>query len=340
MLKCWKNISKFIDDWSDVFIKKLDIKTEKMTIKNADDAFGLWKSQFSRFCANSIIYEYWINNTDEIKDYINQKTANGEAIIAKDNEKTLGYFIYDIFDFHGAKSAFISFVGNASISENRYYIYTSLYRDIAEKWVSKGILNHYISICVDDVEIKNALFELGFGSYVVDAFSALSEIPSCENSVIISIATIADAEALYEIEKEAHEYYSLSPIFLKKEIDSFDEFTNFLKTNDILTAKNGEDIVGFMNVGISDNDDIYLMKGKGFGGMGAYIKKAYRGMNIGSQLIAAASEYYSSKSCSTIHVDWETANLYGNRFWQKYFTPTIISLKRTIHPDMIGKEVY
>ena len=314
---------------------KFNITTEIMTARNTNEAFELWKAQFSRFCSDSIIYDYWIKNADKILGYIKSKVDSGEAVAAKYDEKILGYFIYDVFDFHGSKSAFVSFAGNASVFENRYYIYASLYKDIAEKWVSNGILNHYISICVDDVEIKDAFFDLGFGSYVVDAFSALSEIPSCKNSFNISKAAISDAESLYEMEEKSSRYYSLSPIFLTKERDSFDEFLDFTKTNDVLIAKDKDDIIGFMNIGISGGDDIYYMKGKGFGGMGAYIKKEYRGMNVGNQLIAAAAEYYSAKSSLPVHVDWETANLYGNRFWRKHFTPTIITLKRTIHADII-----
>ncbi|MDF2686658.1 MAG: hypothetical protein K0S55_1840, partial [Clostridia bacterium] len=102
-------------------------------------------------------------------------------------------------------------------------------------------------------------------------------------------------------------------------------------------AKHSNKIVGFMNLTIADNNDVFRMCSKGFGQIdeiGAYIKDEYRNKNIGNLFINAISEYCMQNNVPCVHVDFESANLYANRFWKKHFKPVMISLKRTTHADI------
>ena len=70
--------------------------------------------------------------------------------------------------------------------------------------------------------------------------------------------------------------------------------------------------------------------------IGAYIKLEYRNKKIGMELLKFANNYCRGISAPYIHVDFETANLYGNKFWRKYFTPMLLSMRRTINKDING----
>ncbi len=68
--------------------------------------------------------------------------------------------------------------------------------------------------------------------------------------------------------------------------------------------------------------------------IGAYIKLEYRNKKIGIELLKIVNDYCKDFNVPYIHVDFETANLYGNKFWKKYFTPMLLSMRRPINKDI------
>lgn len=66
---------------------------------------------------------------------------------------------------------------------------------------------------------------------------------------------------------------------------------------------------------------------------GAFVKSEYRGKGVGTRLLKEVFNYCVDAGKSFVHVSFETANPYANRFWSKYLKPTIRSLRRTINKD-------
>lgn len=68
--------------------------------------------------------------------------------------------------------------------------------------------------------------------------------------------------------------------------------------------------------------------------IGAYIKEEYRNKKVGIELLKFANDYCKEMNVPYIHVDFETANLYANKFWKKHFTPMLLSMRRTINKNI------
>lgn len=69
--------------------------------------------------------------------------------------------------------------------------------------------------------------------------------------------------------------------------------------------------------------------------IGAFVQPDYRGgKGLGKQLEKAAFDYCRSNGISRLHVDFETANPYANRFWRKDFNPMLLSVRRTINKNI------
>jgi GNAT superfamily N-acetyltransferase len=316
-----------------------NLAIEPMQTNEIGKAIDLWQKQFTHFCSQSAIYPYWLNNTLEIEDYLNAKTSQGKSFVAKLDSKICGYLAYDAIKFHGSNSAICHFCGNAAELEGRNFIYTSLYTEIAKIWVNKGIANHYIGICSNDIEIKNVFFDIGFGAYLIDAFTNFEQTKHCDRSMEIVKAGTVDANDLYEVVKESKDYYFSSPIFLTMQPYALKDLTQLIETSTVFIARDQGKIIGFMNLRTAEENDIFRMSVKNCGridDIGAYIKQDYRGRNVGAQFMQAISAYCKENSIPCVHVDFETANLYANKFWKKYFTPTMLSLKRTLHSDSIN----
>jgi GNAT superfamily N-acetyltransferase len=320
-------------------IKNLTIQT--MQPGDTAEALDLWRKQFTHFCSQSDIYPIWQDNLEEIEAYIHGRTVQGKALAARMDGRLAGYICYGTFNFHGAQSAFCHFPGNAAEIEGRARIYSLLYSELASQWVAKGIAAHYITISNADAEAKNALFDIGFGAYVMDGFKTFEALPPSEPSVEISIASLADAGDLYEVVKESKEYYLSSPIFLTMEPYPLEELCQLIEASTIFIAREQGKICGFFNLRIAFEHNIFRMTPKGCGmidDIGAYIRPGFRGRNIGYQFIQAISTHCREHSIPCVHVDYETANLYANKFWKKFFTPTLLSLKRTVHTDAVKLE--
>ncbi|MCX8131594.1 MAG: GNAT family N-acetyltransferase [Clostridia bacterium] len=314
------------------------IVVEQIENHNTLSLLELWKKQFAYFCSDADLYEFWENNTQEILEFIRAHAQTGRGVVARIDNEIVGYLVYDAFCFHGAESAFIPFAGNASIQENREIIYSVMYQELAKTWVNAGIKSHYITIPFSDNHIKNALFDIGFGSYLIDAFSNLcSANYTFDKSIIIEKAIQQDVSELYDLVKLSNDYYRDSPIYLNRENVTLEELEKLVYTSNVFVAKHFSRIVGFLNLTIAEEDDVLRMCAKNFGSIdeiGAYIIKEYRNRNIGNQLLNEAANFCMDNKISCVHVDFETSNLYANKFWRKFFNPVMISLKRTIHADI------
>lgn len=314
------------------------IKVIPMENGHIEELTILWEKQFDVFCCGNAMYNYWKNHSNLLKDYIQSHAENGNGITAWLDNKCVGYLAYETGEFHGAKSAFIPFAGNAAAMEGRESIYLALYKKASECWLDQGIRNQYYTIGAEDIELKNVLFDLGFGSYVVDCFSAqFTECMVTDTGITIEKAGEADAAELFEVVKESRDYYSLAPLFLIMEPYPYEDLVKLIAESNVFIAKDSKKIIGFMNLSISKEDDIISMCLKGFGQIdeiGAYIKDAYRGKQIGNLFIKAIAAYCRLNGIPCVHVDYESSNLYGNKFWRKHFTPALLSLKRTIHADI------
>ena len=315
-----------------------EIKIDIMAFCDVEESMNLWKSQFAFFCKDNVIYPSWENNTDSIEKYISDKSKRGNALIAKRDGKTVGFISFDIFNFHGVESAICHFCGSASAIEERQSIYLAMYYKMCEYCVEKSVLTHYISICNNDIETKELLFNLGFGAYGADAFVHFDQALSHRSDYDISIASIFDTQAVYNLRNKAVDYFIKSPIYLRLEPCSIALIEQKIKSEKVYVAKDNGNIIGIMDLEIAEDNNIYRMYTKGCGvvcgEVGAFIKDEYRDKGVGSHFMQTISEYCIQNNLNCAHVPWETANPSANRFWRKFFTPTILSLKRTLHSDI------
>lgn len=313
------------------------IKITYMQDFDINEAKKIWNSQYEMYCNNSSFPSYWKEDNSMIEKFLKAKINNKSAIVAKIDGRVVGFLAYDEFDFHGENSAFCPAIGHAAVEEYKESVYVELYRNISEKWISKNIFNHMWTIFFNDERLKTILFDLGYGSYLVDAFSSCDKEYDVESVCNIRRATTKDIDELFKLVNESKEYYASAPLFLKREEISYKELQELITKNNVYMAWHEDKAVGFLNVSISEKNNFIDMSIKKCGlidEIGAYINSEYRNKKIGVEMLRFASNYCKEINTQYIHVDFETANLYGNRFWRKHFTPMLLSMRRTINKDI------
>ncbi len=309
----------------------------KMQESDIPDAIGIWREQTKKYCSNVDSFpDFWLNDSTAIFNFLIRKVKANAAIVAKSHCGVLGYLAYDEFPFHGEKSVFCPAIAHAAVEEHKQEVYASLYQHFSKEWVGRNIFNNMWTIHYNDIKLRSILFDLGFGSYLIDAFANAKKVLNFESTCSIKRAGLVDMEDLYRLIEESREFYRSAPLFLKREPYSRDDLSNFIKEGHIYLAVEENKTVGFINVSISQNDNVIDLSVKNSGlidEIGAYINPEYRCRQIGKALLNNVFDICDKNGIKYVHVDFETANLLANKFWRKYFDPVLLSMRRSVNKD-------
>ena len=310
----------------------------KMKKEEVPELVEMWHNLYTRYCNSEVIPDFLNGGENRIKLYLENQIMQGNAIILKKDEVIVGYFAWMYFDFHNEKSAFCPIIGHATITEDSQAIYHMLYNFSAQKWVDDDRFNHLWMIFNDDDTLKDMLYDIGFGSHVIDAYSKIKKSVYQTNSKYkITRATYSDAKVLLELTKESVYYYLNSPVFLKRSAYELDDLINIIKTDDLFVVWDNDSPIGFMNLSVQSGYNIENLASVNMGlisKVGAFIKPEYRGMGVGKRLLDEAITNCIEKNISYLHVCYETSNPFANIFWPKHFKPIIRSVRRTVNKDI------
>lgn len=317
------------------------LETQPMTREDISQCVELWVSQFNQ--ANTTL-EYmpvqWSKDTGVLEKYLDDRIEKNQGIVAYSQGELVGFMTYERFMFHGEETAISPIIGHASVPQSRSIIYRELYRHVAGIWVDDGALNHLVTIYPSDEKLVNALFRLGFGVYVVDAFRGNMPIPN-SSKIPIREAKLSDLAEVKRLAKEFRKYFLQSPVFLVTKKENHEYYTSLLndEKGKIFVTEKKDGLSGFLYIRENDKPDLYTLTTKGIGmidKLGAYMEESARGSGAALSLLNAAINWCSERGIDTIHVDFESANLFASGFWSKHFTPSLYSLKRRVNQDILN----
>ena len=312
-------------------------KISEMKKDEISELIEIWQNQYLKYCNSEVIPDFLSGGKNRIVRYLENQINQGNAIVSKKNDVIVGYMAWMYFDFHNEKSAFCPIIGHAAIEEDSQTIYHTLYNYAAQKWVDDDRYNHLWMIFNDNDTLKDLLYDIGFGSHVVDAYAKVQKPVSQTNSKYkISKAAYGDAELLLELITESVHYYLNSPIFLKRSNYELAEVIDLIKTDYFLVIWDNDTPIGVMNLSVQAGYDIENLASTNTGlisKVGAYIKPEYRGKGIGTCLLNEVINHCVDKNIPYLHVCFETANPFANIFWRKHFKPMILSVRRTVNKD-------
>jgi len=310
----------------------------EMKKEDIPDLIKIWHVQYSRYCNTTVIPDFMCGGESSIKMYLENQISYGNAFIAKKEDTIVGYISWMYINFHNEKSAFCPIIGHATSEEDSHTIYHELYNYAAQLWVENDCLNHLWMIYNDNYDLRNILYDIGFGSHVIDAYVKVKEpVALTKSKYKISKATNNDIEVLMELINESGQYYLQSPIFLKRGNYDLADVMEIVETDSLFVAWDNDMPIGIMNLSVQTRYNIENLSTVNTGLInkaGAYIKPEYRGIGIGTCLLNEVKKYCFENDISYIYVCFETANPFANIFWRKHFKPIILSVRRTINKDI------
>ena len=313
------------------------INISLMKYDDIPGGINLWKTQFKNYCYFGAFPNFIDGGQTLIESYIKEQIAKSNAIVAKIDNKIVGFMAWMNFDFHNERTAFLPIVGHAASVRDEWNIYQEMYDYASNIWVLDNRFNHLWMTYFDDDTLKNNLYNLGFGSYVIDACQSTSENRSyLKSEYKITYANRNDVDALYEFAKTINEYYANSPIFLIRNELTKDELIDLICKDHVFIAWDNGNVIGVMSFTINQDfhiehlttrDSAYIKS------LGAYINPEYRRKGIGTGLLEKVFTLCREQGKPFVHVSFESSNSNALQFWPKNFKPIIRSVRRTINKD-------
>lgn len=317
------------------------ITVEPLREEQIQTAFDLWKTEFQEHQSkNELFSTYWITDSSQFKAYMKKHVQSGKGVVAFDEGKIVGYMVYDDFPFHGEKAAYCPIIGHSSVKDKRLLVYRQLYKHLSDKWIKDHNLSHIYTFYSSDTRLLAEFYHRGFGLYAVDAYRTSESLQSsCKAS--IEKALPGDLSDLMRLDKEFCAYTREAPLFFVRKSPDLEVFNGYIDERDsaVFISRIDGEAVGFMSIKLSPENNSITLTDRTMGQiveLGAFVEYEYRGEGIGVGLLCAVIEWCRGRGIERIHVDYESANLYASRFWPKYFTPLLYSVKRNVNPDILN----
>ncbi len=310
-----------------------------MTKAHLAPALALWHEQFLRHLGG-VFPDFFPGGEEAARACLLDQIERGNALAAERDGCLAGYMAWLYFDFHREPSAFCPTVGHAALPGGEEGVYRALYMEASRRWVADGKFNHLWMTYHDDIVLKDALYELGFGAHVIDACRRVEPPVEKSNGPFrITEAGEGDADALLRLAGETSAYYLDAPLFLRRKRFSPGDIRDILQNHRVLLAWDGGRLIGALDFTLNPGFDCEQLTG-GLSalitGIGAYVDPAYRGKGAGSQLVARMFQICAEIGKPWAHVCYESANPFASGFWPRTFRPAIRSVRRTINKDANG----
>jgi len=276
-----------------------------------------------------------IGCTDALSNLIAGLAGNGLGVAALEDGKLAGFLagmaVGELFG--SSRGIYVPLYAHGAAGLDRGRLYQRMYAAASDIWVEKGHLSHVITLHAHDSVAVDAWFWQDFGLRCVDSIRPLIDVLP-QGAGVYDIRRIMPGEAstILESHKEHWRYYKNAPMFMLVHEDvSLNGLEDWLNEKDhyLWAAFENQMPVAYMQLRhggetfVSDDE-------KSMNICGAYVKPGQRKSGYGTALLQTIVHWMRENSFERLGVDFESFNIEGSRFWQKYFTPFTYSLTRRI----------
>jgi GNAT superfamily N-acetyltransferase len=256
----------------------------------------------------------------------------GVAVV--EHNQFLAYMVTGLlFPWKGQQAVLVPEYCHSAIEEQKRELYQQMYMHLSQVWVNDHIHLQMIGHFAHDTILQETLYQVGFGAILAERLRDCSAINQPHDMVI---QEETDVSKLLNIQIEHNDYYSKSPIFIRKSTsrhEVLEELEAHARQGDVFFVYyEQEEPCAYMIVGSStiDGEGFLLQNTNTAQIKSAYARSDIRRKGIGKALLQRAIAWSRAHGYERIFVEHETANLSGSMFWQKYFQPYIYFSMRYI----------
>lgn len=258
--------------------------------------------------------------------------------VALIGERVAGFMLGLAFPEDISHYALAPFSAVSHALDKRADVLRAMYAQLADEWVEAGCIGHYPSVPVSEPELIDAWFSLGFGQDNVvgtrsTAASAERPLPA---GIVVRRAGAEDEESIQRLYDGLEEHLERSPAFharrpeVRRERKELRERITRDGPGVYLVAARGDRVMGVQNWDRTRKGHPYVPEDC-IELQHAFVAEEERRKGVGRALFNAGLAWAREGGYERCVVDWEPANLGGNRFWRGHgFRPLSYLLGRRI----------
>jgi GNAT superfamily N-acetyltransferase len=301
----------------------------------------------------------WVDPST-IEALIRRTLPRGPSTAVVRRGRLVGYMASAEFESGTWRLALSREWGNGAAPGEARPVYEAMYADLARRWIADGYRRHDVCLLSDDdPALPTSLAWLGFGRVVLDGIRGLDAPADVPDDVAVRRAGVADVAAVRELHELLARHLHAPPIFQWRadvpdvadlERDLADpRVAYFLADGDGRNAgwgggqgggngvRNGGGarrsgaIEAGIRIGPASQDASWVIRDAGTASItAAFTRPADRERGVARALLAAGLAWARNERYVRCAVDWETANLSGNRFWLEHFQPVVAGFSRLV----------
>lgn len=273
---------------------------------------------------------------DMLRDKIASLFSRGSGYAAIRRGKLAGFLAgIETGELWGRnKGIYSPLYGHGAIEADRADIYRGLYTKAAQMWVEKKHYTHALTFFAHDQQTIDTWFWLGFGLRCIDSIRRAQAITvgKPNSDIVIRKGTNDDIPGLKDIMTQFNRFWPQSPTFMQKSGEDLVEKYNkwFNEPNrHFWVAYQGGRPVGQIRIEpagesfVSEHPEVVNVTS-------AFVTEEARSTGIGLMLLAEVQQWLGDNDYPLCGVDFESFNVPGSRFWNRYFSPYTYSLVRRV----------
>lgn len=266
------------------------------------------------------------------------------GVAAMEGERLAGFIAgVAIPEFKGRRAVLSPEWANAAIPAGdgggSRAIYERMYTAVADAWAAAGCSCHLIGQFPDDAGALDGWFHQGFGLLCIDAVRDLRPPDASPAEVEVRAAGPADAPALAALARGLADHLRAAPVFLDGCPDDESAWApQLVDAERVLYVAIASGVpVAYMRIGPANDDACGIIVDEGTASItGAFAIPDVRRRGVATALLRACLAWAAERGYVRCAVDWESANIEGNRFWRQHFSPVCYSLMRCVDEAAIA----
>jgi ribosomal protein S18 acetylase RimI-like enzyme len=267
---------------------------------------------------------------------------------ALDGSRLKAYLLGDmVFDKIWGRAAWVRSAGWAALPDAGYEVLQDLYAATGERWLSYGVLSHFLLAPRGDSDLLQAWFSLGFGVMHVHALLDLSElastVPEVPPGLELRKAGNEDSHYLFELadllwqqQVQAPSWSPINPEYIQENRELWASQVDEADMT-IWLALRDERILGSQGYWPpeTDLDELYHPQHGAYMSLAAVQPDARR-QGIGTLLTRQVLADASANGYRTMETNWRGSNLLASRFWpRRGYQPVMVRLARHLDPRIL-----
>lgn len=313
------------------------MKTEivPFTDNHLEDAARLVSRRYQALLLSEPLLPSKYAQTNQLLPLLQDACAAGPAVAALRGSRLVGFIAgYLLQDFLGQPAAFSPELCNAADLDDSLRLYTDMYSRLSAEWAGQGYRCHLVSLPANDQAGIQGWHWLGFGMIAADGVRSLESVPQPDAGADIRRADVQDAPVIMALDRALNAYLGGPPIFYPQgESRDLAFYTGWLSDpqNAFWLAYQGDEPAAYMGFGPASADSCMVIVDEGTCSIpGAYTTPYARGRGVGAALLNQGLAWARQQGYQRSHVDFETANPLGRRFWKRFYNPVCLTLLRRI----------